>query len=90
MKKSIFVTLLVCFIASTDAFAQKFAFIDTEYILSNITEYTSNQEKINTKAKVYQDEVQKASEEIKKMYEDLQTKAASMNDSQLKKTQSKI
>ena len=37
MKKSIFVTLLVCLIASTNAFAQKFAFIDTEYILNNIS-----------------------------------------------------
>ncbi|MGL5261988.1 MAG: OmpH family outer membrane protein [Bacteroides sp.] len=90
MKKSIFVTLLVGLIASTNVFAQKFAFIDTEYILSNISEYTSNQNKIDSKAKTYQDEIQKASEDFKKMIEDFQAKAKSMNESQRTKMQETI
>ena len=42
MKKGIFVVMLA--VLSTTAFAQKFAYVDTDYILKNIPAYESAQE----------------------------------------------
>ena len=50
MKKSILITLLLCVLSVVNVTAQKFAFIDTEYILNKIPEYKSNQDKIDKQA----------------------------------------
>lgn len=90
MKKSIIATLVICVMSIVSVSAQKYAFIDTDYILNNIAEYKTNQEKIDERAKVYQDEVQAKGQEIEKLYKALQDKAKNLSESQLVKEQEAI
>ena len=87
MKKSILITLLLCVLSVVNVTAQKFAFIDTEYILNKIPEYKSNQDKIDKQAQNYQLEVKKITEEVQNMYQDFQEKSKSMKDNQKEKQQ---
>lgn len=90
MKKSVLAILIISLFSSMNATAQKFAFIDTEYILSKIDEYQLNQHKIEEKAQSYQLEVKKVSEEVETMYKNFQEKAETMNDKQIQSMQEKI
>ncbi len=51
------------------AWAQKFAFVDTEYILRNIPAYESANEQVNQLAKRYETEVKARFEEVATLYE---------------------
>ncbi len=61
-------------IAGTAHFAraQKFGYIDTDYILSQMPEYKEAQQEIDQLAKAWQDEIRKMYEEINRMYSELQ------------------
>lgn len=90
MRKSIITALVLCFVGIASVSAQKFAFIDSEYILENIQEYKQNKTKMEAQAKTYQAEVQKLGQEIEKLYSNLQEKAKGMSEAQLAKEQEKI
>ncbi|WP_018109749.1 OmpH family outer membrane protein [Bacteroides propionicifaciens] len=90
MKKFIFTAFLFCLIGTLGANAQKFAFIDTELILSQIDEFKANEDKIEQQAKVYQAEVQKMGEEVEKLYKNLQENAKKLSEAQLEKQQAEI
>lgn len=72
MKKIILLfTLLIGFAAAGNA--QKFALIDMEYILKNISTYETAQEQLEVMSKRWQGEVEKAQQEVKNMYKSYQT-----------------
>lgn len=52
--------------------SQKIAFVDTEYILSNIPSYKAAQDEIETQAAEWQTEVENLYKEIEKMYREYQ------------------
>jgi outer membrane protein len=52
--------------------AQKFGYVDTDYILSQMPEYKEAQAEIDQLAKTWQSEIQQMYEEIDKMYSELQ------------------
>ena len=56
MKKLILIIL--CFVSTTTLFAQKFASVDTEYILSNMPEYKQAQKELDDMAVQWQTEVE--------------------------------
>lgn len=59
-------------LAMTGAFAQKYAYVDTDYILSKIPEYAEAQDEINKLADEWKDEVDEKLaevEELKAAYE---------------------
>lgn len=56
MKKFLVISLL--FFAATTAFGQKFAFVDTDYILKKIPQFRSAQEQLDKLASQYQKEVE--------------------------------
>lgn len=68
------VLLILIISLSTNTFAQKpqrIGFIDMEYILENIPEYTEAQAKINAKAITWQNKIEKKQEEIDALKADL-------------------
>ena len=70
MKKYLLVfALLFSFTAS---FAQKFAYIDTQYILSKIPEYQEAQKQLDALSKEWQKQIEKKYDDIDKMYKDFQ------------------
>jgi outer membrane protein len=54
------------------AVAQKYAFVDTDYILNNIPNYKAAQEKLDKTSEEWQKEVEAKYAEIEKMYKDYQ------------------
>jgi len=74
MKKIIVLSLIMAIGAygAIQAHAQKFALIDTEYILKNIPDYEMANEQLNTISKKWQAEVEKVQQEAQNMYKSYQ------------------
>ena len=89
MKKKIL--LFVFLIAvGTVAMAQKYAFIDTEYILENIPAYTAAQEQLDQISGQYQKELEAMHAEIEKMYKDFQAEAVLLSEDMKRKREDVI
>lgn len=82
MKKIIFLMLLGFLCIGANVNAQKYAFIDSEYIYSQIPSYKKAQQQINTYAEKYKAELEKKQGEIKLMYENYQKEAPNLNAQQ--------
>ena len=67
MKRLIF-TLALTMIFGAASFAQKFAHVDTEYILSKIPAYQQAQTKLDNYSKQWQQEVEAKFNELDEMY----------------------
>lgn len=70
--KKIFVTLGIFIILGSYSLAQRYAFVDTEYILNNIPSYTAAQDKLDQFSKEWEKEISDKYAEIEKMYRDYQ------------------
>lgn len=68
------VGLLIALVGLTavSAFAQRFAYVDSEYILKHIPEYTSAQKQLDALSVQWQEEVDKRFAEIERMYKSYQ------------------
>ncbi len=71
MKKLILTTALVFFIIF-GASAQKYACVDTDYILSNIPEYNDAQDYLDELSMTWQNEIEAKFAEVTRMYEAFQ------------------
>ena len=89
MKKIGLIAFLLC-LFSNASFAQKFAFIDTEYILSQIDDFKANEEKIEARVAEYQKEITQLTEEVQNLYKVYQEKAEKMNENQRKSEEKAI
>ena len=67
--KTISSIITVLLLSTTISFAQKFAYVDSEYILSNIPAYKAAQDKLDEISADWQKEVEQKYEEVKKMYD---------------------
>ncbi|MFC1734342.1 OmpH family outer membrane protein, partial [candidate division KSB1 bacterium] len=63
---------LVFLLSSLPADAQKYGYVDTDYILENIPEYTDAQEELNELSVKWQKEIEEKFTKIDKMYKDYQ------------------
>ncbi len=71
--KKIVAFLVIVFLAAGFALAQKYAFVDTEYILNRIPSYKAAQEQLDKMAEDWQTEIETMYSEIEKMYKDFQS-----------------
>ncbi len=79
MKKLAIVLFL--FISSVGSgFAQKYAYVDTEYILGKIPSYKAAQEQLDKLSQQYQKELETLHAELDKMYKDFQSEAVLLSD----------
>jgi outer membrane protein len=62
--------------------AQKFAFIDTEYIMNAIPAYQDASKQLDSSSKTWQAAVEASANQAKTLYDAYQSKAASMTDAQ--------
>jgi len=70
MKKISLISLALLF--SVMSFAQRFAYVDTEYILKNIPAYQAAQDQLDNQAVEWQKEIEEIYAKIDKMYKDFQ------------------
>jgi len=84
--KKVFFGVLV-FFAANFAQAQKFAFIDSEYILTKIPEYGEAQKQLDALSEQWEKQVEKKYEEIDKMRQDYQAEEILLTESMKNKRQ---
>ena len=65
--------LIVILITSISTYSQKFAYVDSDYILSKMPEFVQAEEKIDDFSKEWQSEIESAYEEVEQMYRDYQS-----------------
>lgn len=89
MKKSN-LTFILIFLFSGSLFAQKTAFVDTEYILSKIPSYETAVEQIEESSKQWQEEVEAKFDVVQKKYSDYQTEHVLLSPEMKKKREDEI
>ena len=65
--------LIVILMTSISTYSQKFAYVDSDYILSKMPEFSQAEEKIDDFSKEWQSEIEFAYEEVEQMYRDYQS-----------------
>ena len=89
MKK--LVLILLFFVVSIGfGFAQKYAYVDTQYILGNIPSYKAAQEQLDKVSQQYQKELETLHAELDKMYKDFQAESVLLSDDMKRKREDMI
>lgn len=81
--------LVLSFFAGS-ALAQKFAFVDTDYILQNIPSYEAAQDELDKTSETWETEIAAEYEEIEKMYKTYQSERVLLTDEMKQKRQEEI
>ncbi len=91
MKKTI-ASFLMAFalMAFSPAFAQKYAFIDSQYILDNISEYKAAQQQLDQLSINWQKEIESKYAVIDKLYKDYQAEQILLTEEMKKKREQEI
>ena len=89
MKKSI-TTIAVLLLFSGLVMAQKYAFVDTDYILNRIPSYKAAQEQLDKLSEEWQVEVEVMYDEIDKMYKDYQSEKVLLTEEMKSKKEEEI
>ncbi len=89
MKKAV-ILLMFFGLSALPAAAQKFAFVDTEYILNNIPAYKSAQGQIEKLSTDWQKEIETQYGEIEKMYKNYQAEKVMLSEDMKKKREDEI
>jgi outer membrane protein len=92
MKKLIFVLtiMVLSMVATSPVFAQKYAYVDTDYILSNIPDYKSAQQQVDNLSVQWQKEIEAKYAEIDKMYKAFQAEQILLTEEMKKKRENDI
>jgi len=89
MKKAV-LFIAVFFFATWMIQAQKFAYVDTQYILDNIPEFAEAQSQLDELSNQWQKEIEAKFAEVDKMYKDYQTQSVLLPDDMKKKKEQEI
>jgi outer membrane protein len=88
MKKIIFISCfsLIAFISN----AQRYAVIDSKYILEKLTEYKESQIKLDQFSNQWQQEIEKKQADLDKMYKDYDAEQVMLSDELKKKREDEL
>ena len=70
--------------------AQRFGYVDSNYILENIPEYQNKQKELNEISVQWQSEIEKMYSEIDRMYKDFQAEQILLTDDMKRKREEQI
>ncbi len=90
MIKKVILSLTAIFLLATGAQAQKFAFVDSEYILDRIPSYKAALEQIDKLSEEYEAEIEAKYEEVEKLYQSFQSEKVLMTQEQQTKKEDEI
>lgn len=88
MKRSLLIFVLT--VTSFTLMAQKFAFVDSDYILKKIPSYKAAQEQLDKLAAQYQKEVEDKYAEVDKLFKDYQAEKVLLTEEMKKKREDDI
>jgi len=89
MKKAIIILFITLMLAASSQ-AQKFAFVDTEYILNNIPAYKAAKEQLDQLSETWQKEVEVQFADVEQMYKAYQAEAVLLSDEMKRKREEGI
>ena len=89
MRKSIVLTVLML-AATLSGTAQKFAFVDSEYIRNNIPAFTAAQQQLDKLSEGWEKEVANGYAAVEQMYKDYQAEVVLLSQDQKKKREEAI
>ncbi len=94
MNKLIKIFLLIAFVLSFNSqnqlFAQRFAYVDTEYILDMLPEYRSAQKQLDAIAETWQKDIETKRTEMDKLIKDYQAEQILLTEELKKKKETEI
>ncbi|HEY1025945.1 MAG TPA: OmpH family outer membrane protein [Sphingobacteriaceae bacterium] len=88
--KKYFLTAVILFFAAASSFAQRFAYVDSDYILKHIPEYTSAQKQLDALSEQWQKDVDNRFAEIEKLYKAYQADQVLLTDDMRKRRENEI
>jgi outer membrane protein len=88
--KKLILTSVVFFFSVVMVHAQKFAYVDSQYILDNLPEYTEAQAQLDEVSAQWQKEIEGKFAEVDKMYQDYQAQAVLLPEDMKKKKEQEI
>ena len=88
MKRIVFSLVLI--LLTTLAFSQKYAYVDTQYILSNIPAYKAAQDKLNEISLEWQKEIEAEYQIVEMMYKDFQSEKVLLTREMIKQREAEI
>ena len=88
--KKILLALVLIISTAFAGFSQKYAFVDTEYILKNIPEYNDAQSLLDDMASEWQNEIEEKYTEIDQLYKSYQAEAVLLPEEMKKKREDEI
>ncbi|NGF57450.1 OmpH family outer membrane protein [Parapedobacter sp. SGR-10] len=88
--KKIFALLTFLTLTTGFVFAQRIAYVDSEYILKHIPEYVSAQKRLDDMSVQWQEEVDKQYGEIERLYKAYQNDQVLLNDDMRKRREDEI
>ena len=88
--KKIIAVAIVAFVFTAATIAQKFAFVDTDYIMKNIPSYVAAQDEIDKMSENWETEVSAEYDAIAEMYKTYQAERVLLSDEMKKKREDEI
>lgn len=88
--KTVILTLILSGIGIGAAQAQRFAYVDTEYILQHIPEYLSAQKQLDDLSVTWQEEIDKRFTEIENLYQAYQQEQVLLSEEMRQKREDEI
>jgi outer membrane protein len=90
MKKLLFLFTVVCLLTAFTSHAQKYAIIDTKYILEKIPEYKEANKRLEEMADAWQKEIDLMQSDLDKLYRQLDAEKAMLTPELMKKREDEI
>ena len=90
MVKKLVITSLFIAVLAFSGFAQRYAVIDSKYILEKIPEYKAAQVKLDLFSEQWQQEIDRKSTELDKMYKDYDAEQVMLSDELKKKREDQL
>ena len=88
--KKLFIVSSIVLMSALTASAQKYAYVDSDYILSNIPEYKSAQQQVDNLSVQWQKEIEVKYGEIDKLYKAFQAEQILLTEDMKKKRETEI
>jgi outer membrane protein len=90
MIKKFFIAALLFSATAFNVNAQRYAIIDTKYILDKLPEYKAAQDKLNNFSEQWQQEIDKKSADLDKMYKNFDAEQVMLSDELKKKREDEL
>lgn len=88
--KNFSITLVSCLLLALSSSAQRYAVIDSKYILEKMPEYKASQGKLDQFSEQWQQEIDKKSADLDKMYKEFDAEQVMLSDELKKKREDEL